>query len=66
MAANTVRGYFDILVDTLIATWVPAWTKRTKRRVIQSPRFWFFDVGIVNELARRGTLMPGSTEYGAG
>ena len=24
-----------------------------------------FDVGIVNELARHGTLMPGSTEYGA-
>ena len=24
-------------------------------RVIQAPRFWVFDVGIVNELARRGT-----------
>lgn len=64
VAANTVRGYFDILVDTLIATWVPAWTKRTKRRVIQAPRLWFFDVGIVNELSRRGTLHPGSTEFG--
>jgi predicted AAA+ superfamily ATPase len=60
-----VRGYFDILVDTLVATWVPAWTKRTKRRVIQAPRFWFFDIGIVNELTRRGTLGPGSTDYGA-
>ena len=65
VAANTVRGYFEILVDTLGATWVPAWTKRTKRRVIQAPRFWFFDVGIVNELANRGPLMPGSTDYGA-
>ncbi|MFM8433916.1 MAG: ATP-binding protein [Planctomycetia bacterium] len=65
VAANTVRGYFDILVDTLIATWLPAWTKRTKRRVIQAPRFWFFDVGIVNELARRGMISPGSTDYGA-
>jgi predicted AAA+ superfamily ATPase len=65
VAANTVRGYFDILVDTLVATWVPAWTKRTKRRVIQAPRFWFFDVGIVNELTHRGTLVPGSTDFGA-
>lgn len=65
VAANTVRGYFDILVDTLIATWLPAWTKRTKRRVIQAPRLWFFDVGIVNELSRRGTLHPGSAEFGA-
>ena len=64
VAANTVRGYFDILVDTLVATWVPAWTKRAKRRVIQAPRFWFFDVGIVNELTRRGPLAPGSTDFG--
>jgi predicted AAA+ superfamily ATPase len=65
VSANTVRGYFDVLVDTLVATWVPAWTKRAKRRVIQAPRFWFFDIGIVNELARRGTLLPGSAEYAA-
>lgn len=65
VSANTVRGYFDILVDTLVATWVPAWTRRTKRRVIQAPRFWFFDVGVVNELTRRGTLVPGSTDFGA-
>lgn len=65
VAANTVRGYFEILVDTLVATWVPAWTKRAKRRVIQAPRFWFFDVGIVNELTRRGPMAPGSTDFGA-
>lgn len=65
VAANTVRGYFEILVDTLLATWVPAWTKRAKRRVIQAPRFWYFDVGLVNELTRRGPLVPGSTDFGA-
>jgi len=65
VAANTVRGYFEILVDTLLATWVPAWTKKTKRRVIQAPRFWFFDVGVVNELTHRAPLTPGSTDYGA-
>jgi uncharacterized protein len=65
VAANTIRGYFEILVDTLVATWLPAWTKRAKRRVIQAPRFWFFDVGIVNELSRRGTLFPGSSDFGA-
>jgi predicted AAA+ superfamily ATPase len=64
IAANTVRGYFEILVDTLIATWVPAYTKRAKRRVIQAPRFYFFDLGLVNDLAKRGRLTPGSTEYG--
>lgn len=65
VAANTVRGYFEVLVDTLIATWVPAWTKRAKRRVIESPRLFFFDVGIVNDLAHRSGMKPGSAEYGA-
>lgn len=65
VAANTVRGYFDVLVDTLVASWLPAWTKRAKRRVIQAPRFYFFDVGLVNELTRRGPLRPGSTDFGA-
>ncbi|MFY9341540.1 MAG: AAA family ATPase [Planctomycetota bacterium] len=65
IAASTVRGWFDVLVDTLVAAWQPAWRKRPKRRVVESPRFWFFDVGLVNDLARRGQPRPGSTEFGA-
>lgn len=64
VAANTVRGYFEVLVDTLVATWLPAWRKRPKRRVIESPRFYFFDVGLVNDLAKRRTLAPGSASFG--
>lgn len=44
---------------------MPAWTKRAKRRVIQAPRFYFFDVGLVNELTGRGPLAPGSSDFGA-
>ncbi|MBM4047620.1 MAG: ATP-binding protein [Planctomycetes bacterium] len=65
VSAPTVRGYFEILTDTLLGVWVPAWRKRAKRRVIQAPRFYFFDVGVVNELARRGQVLPGSAEFGA-
>lgn len=65
LSAPGVRGYFEILSDTLIGCWVPPWRKRAKRRVVQSPRFYFFDVGLVNELAHRGELKPGSSEYGA-
>jgi predicted AAA+ superfamily ATPase len=65
VSAPSVRSYFEILTDTLLGTWVPAWRKRAKRRVIETPRFYFFDVGVVNELARRGRLLPGSTEFGA-
>lgn len=65
VSAPGVRGYFEILADTLLGTWVPAFRKRPKRRVIESPRFYFFDVGVANELARRGELWPGSFEFGA-
>jgi predicted AAA+ superfamily ATPase len=65
LSAPGVRGYFEILTDTLLATWVPAFRKRPKRRVIESPRFYFFDVGVVNELARRGELLPGAMDFGA-
>lgn len=64
ISAPTVREYFQILVDTLLARWLPAYTKRPKRRVIQSPKFYFSDVAIVNHLARRGVLQPGGELFG--
>ncbi|HOX04605.1 MAG TPA: AAA family ATPase [Candidatus Paceibacterota bacterium] len=65
LSMPSIRGYFEILTDTLIGCWVPAWRKRVKRRVVESPRFFFFDVGVVNDLARRGAMRPGSAEFGA-
>ncbi|MCK6533888.1 MAG: AAA family ATPase [Polyangiaceae bacterium] len=64
VSAPSVREYFQILVDTLLGRWVPAFTKRPKRRVIQAPKFYFTDVGVVNHLSRRGRLEPGSELFG--
>ena len=64
MSAPTVANYFDILTDTLLGHWLKAYTKRPKRRVIQAPKFYFTDVGIVNHLARRGHMVPGSELFG--
>jgi len=60
VSAPTVRGYFEILCDTLIGSWLPAFRALVKRRVVESPKFYWVDAGIVNQLARRGDLMPGS------
>ncbi|MBI4366659.1 MAG: DUF4143 domain-containing protein, partial [Deltaproteobacteria bacterium] len=60
----TVKAYFDILTDTLIGRWLPSYHKRPKRRVIQLPKFFFFDVGLVNFLLRRGTIVPRSEIFG--
>lgn len=60
----TVREYFQILVDTLIGRFVPSFQKKPKRRIIQSPRFYYFDVGIANYLLKRGNILPGSETFG--
>jgi predicted AAA+ superfamily ATPase len=64
VSSPTVKGYFEILEDTLLGRWVPAYTRRPKRRVIGAPKFYFADVGVVNHLARRGVLTRGSELYG--
>ncbi len=64
VSSNTVKGYFRILEDTLLGRSLPAWRKRPKRRTIGAPKFYFADVGVVNRLARRGDLLPGSELYG--
>jgi predicted AAA+ superfamily ATPase len=61
---HTVRGYFEILADTLQGRWLPAYRRRPKRRVAVAPKFYFADVGVVNHLARRGTVLRGSDAYG--
>lgn len=64
VSANAVKGYYEILVDTLLGRFLPSFTRREKRRVIQAPKFYWADVGVVNHLARRGRLEPGGELYG--
>jgi predicted AAA+ superfamily ATPase len=64
VSSHTTKSHFQILQDTLLGRWLPAYRMRPKRRVIGAPKFYFVDVGIVNRLARRGELLPGSEMYG--
>jgi predicted AAA+ superfamily ATPase len=64
VSAPAVREYFQILVDTLLGRFLPAYVKRPKRRVILTRKFYFADVGVVNALARRGRIEPGSELFG--
>jgi predicted AAA+ superfamily ATPase len=61
---RTVKEYFEILNDTLIGYFIQGFTLTIKRRAIQSPKFYFFDVGIVNYLLNRRNLLPGSETFG--
>ena len=64
VSAKTVKEYFRILYDTLIGYEIPAYTKTLQRRLVQSPKFYFFDVGIVNYLTGRMSLRRGTAEFG--
>ena len=64
VSAKTVKEYFGILSDTLIGYTIPSYTKVVKRKVVQAPKFYYFDVGVYNHLLNRTSLSPGTSEYG--
>ena len=53
VARPTVQGYFDVLTDTLIGFWLPAWRRRAKVKEVASPKFYLFDPGVARALAGR-------------
>ena len=61
---STVREYFHILEDTLVARALPAWTKTAKRKAIATAKHYFFDIGVVRHLQHRAGLSARSPEFG--
>ena len=64
VSSKTVKEYFTILEETMLGFYLPSYTRVIKRRVIQSPKFYFFDVAIPNHLLKRVPLQPGTDIYG--
>lgn len=64
VSSHTTKEHFEILVDCLLGQWLPSYRKRPKRRVIDASKFYFSNVGVVNFLAKRPWLEPGTELYG--
>lgn len=64
VSSPTVKSYFQILEDTLLGKFIPAYRKRVKRKLIHAPKFLFFDIGVVAHLTRRGRVEQGSELFG--
>lgn len=47
VSRETTRGYFDILTDTLVGDWLPAYRPRAKVKEVALPKFYWFDAGVV-------------------
>ena len=54
VSVKTVQEYFDILADTLIAFRIDGWSYSVRKQLRQSPKYYFFDCGVLN--AVRGEL----------
>ena len=52
IAVATLRSFYQVLVDTFIGYWLPPFTGRVRKRLLTTPMFYFFDVGVRNALAR--------------
>ncbi len=64
VTSATVRNHYQILEDTLLGFFLPAYARRQKRRTIQAPKFFFANVGVVNQLAKRKCLEPKGAVFG--
>ena len=64
ISANTVKEYFHILEQTMIGYLISGFSATAKRRAISAPKFYYFDVGIVNYLLKRNNLAQGTEAFG--
>ena len=65
VARQTVQGFFEILVDTLIGSWLQAWKLKRATKQIAHPKFYFFDSGVARSLSGRLPYPPLPEEIGA-
>ena len=53
---HSVANFFDVLEDLLIAVRIYPFSKRAKRAVVSSPKFYFFDCGVYRAIRPQGPL----------
>jgi predicted AAA+ superfamily ATPase len=63
VSAKVVRNYFQILEDTLLGFRLQPWRNSKDRRLIDTEKFYLFDVGVANYLTGR-TPEPFTPEFG--
>ncbi len=63
---KTIKEYFCILEDTMIGFFLEPFHNSFRKRLVEKPKFFFFDPGVVRSLARRLSvpLTPKTAAYG--
>lgn len=47
-----IKEFYRVLEDTLIVERIDPYLKNSRKRILSSPRYYFFDIGVRNALAR--------------
>lgn len=64
VARQTVQGYFEVLVDTLVGFYLEAWKLKRSTKQVAHPKFYFFDAGVARALSDRLAYPPTNEEIG--
>ena len=64
VSRKIVAEYFQILLDTLIATELPAWQCSKKRKALETSKFYFFDTGVVRTVLDLPPTKEKSKDFG--
>lgn len=65
VSASTVRNYFQLLENTLLGFTLEPWRRRKRRRLVETAKFYFFDVGVANQLHPEAQIITeGSDRFG--
>jgi predicted AAA+ superfamily ATPase len=65
VSPSTVRNYYAIVEDTLLGFTLEPWRRRQKRRLVDTAKFYLFDVGVANQLhPEASSVVEGSDLFG--
>lgn len=64
LPVRTVQSYYEVLEDTLIGFRLQPYRKSLRRRLVAHPKFYFFDLGVVNAVNKRLTGEMDRQSYG--
>ncbi|MBA7568157.1 hypothetical protein ES708_09878 [subsurface metagenome] len=63
--SKTVKEYYQILIDTLLAVRIDPFKKRQSRKIItKAPKYYLFDVGVANYLRKQHLEEERGDEFG--
>jgi predicted AAA+ superfamily ATPase len=48
ISASTIKTFYQVLVDTFVGYWMPPYRRTARKRLLTTPRFYLFDLGVRN------------------